>query len=268
MKRLAVDLVILNERPASYLQDLQGALEALVRASHSRTPDAGDGTPGAVFVLRSDLVSDEARGCTAQRRAGGTAQPAREPVGAGEAARGRRRSPPRPGRLRRPEPAVEPLPQRRELEFFNGLGGFSDGWARVRHRSRRGPMDARAVDQRDRESRLRLPGLRRGLRLHLGGEQPREPDHAVVQRSRDRSAGRSVLRSRRRLRRAVGPDGVADSRRDRTLRRATRPGLQPLRAHGPRRRARAAAVRGARRRDQDLAPLAPESLRRARVASR
>ena len=33
MKQLAVDLVILNERQSSYVQDLQIALETLVRAS-------------------------------------------------------------------------------------------------------------------------------------------------------------------------------------------------------------------------------------------
>ena len=36
MKQLAVDLVILNERAASYVQDLQVALETLVRTSQSR----------------------------------------------------------------------------------------------------------------------------------------------------------------------------------------------------------------------------------------
>ena len=60
MKCLAVDLVILNERPSSYLQELQGTLEALARASQSRS--AGDATPGNIFVLRSDLVSEETRG--------------------------------------------------------------------------------------------------------------------------------------------------------------------------------------------------------------
>ncbi len=38
MKQLAVDLVILNERASSYVQDLQIALETLVRASQSRPP--------------------------------------------------------------------------------------------------------------------------------------------------------------------------------------------------------------------------------------
>ena len=36
MKQLAVDLVILNERTSSYVQDLQMAIETLVRASQSR----------------------------------------------------------------------------------------------------------------------------------------------------------------------------------------------------------------------------------------
>ena len=41
MKRLAVDLVILNERASSYVQDLQIALETLVRTSQSR-PQLGE----------------------------------------------------------------------------------------------------------------------------------------------------------------------------------------------------------------------------------
>ncbi len=36
MKRLAVDLVILNEHPSSYIQDLQTAIETAVRSSQSR----------------------------------------------------------------------------------------------------------------------------------------------------------------------------------------------------------------------------------------
>ncbi len=42
MKQLAVDLVILNERASSYVQDLQIALETLVRTSQSR-PQIGGG---------------------------------------------------------------------------------------------------------------------------------------------------------------------------------------------------------------------------------
>ena len=45
MKRLPVDVVILNERASSYVQDLQIALETLVRAGQSRPPVAEDRRP-------------------------------------------------------------------------------------------------------------------------------------------------------------------------------------------------------------------------------
>ena len=61
MKQLDVDLVILNERPASYEQDLQASLEALVRANQSRRRADGEAARGAVFVLRSDLISADVR---------------------------------------------------------------------------------------------------------------------------------------------------------------------------------------------------------------
>ncbi len=61
MKQLAVDLVILNERASSYVQDLQIALETLVRTSQSRPRVDVEGPPGRVFVLRADLISAETR---------------------------------------------------------------------------------------------------------------------------------------------------------------------------------------------------------------
>ena len=65
IKQLAVDLVILNERASSYVQDLQTALETAVRMSQSRPVTeahrGADGAKGAVFVLRTDLVSAETR---------------------------------------------------------------------------------------------------------------------------------------------------------------------------------------------------------------
>ena len=56
MKQLAVDLVILNERRSSYVQDLQIAIETLVRASQSRPAPGVERQPGRVFVLRADLI--------------------------------------------------------------------------------------------------------------------------------------------------------------------------------------------------------------------
>ncbi|HEY2592794.1 MAG TPA: glucoamylase family protein, partial [Chloroflexota bacterium] len=61
LKGLVVDLVILNERGASYVQDLQIALETLVRTSQSRTRLGFASETGGIFVLRSDLISAESR---------------------------------------------------------------------------------------------------------------------------------------------------------------------------------------------------------------
>ena len=61
MKQLAVDLVILNERKSSYVQDLQVAIETLVRASQSRPAPGIDHRPGRVFVLRADLIAPDTR---------------------------------------------------------------------------------------------------------------------------------------------------------------------------------------------------------------
>ena len=61
MKQLAVDLVILNERESSYVQDLQSALEAIVRTSQSRRQISSEVARGNVFVLRTDLVKAETR---------------------------------------------------------------------------------------------------------------------------------------------------------------------------------------------------------------
>ena len=61
MKRLAVDLVILNERAASYVQDLQIALETLLRMSQARMQVATDGVRGNVYILRTDIISAATR---------------------------------------------------------------------------------------------------------------------------------------------------------------------------------------------------------------
>ncbi|TYC63977.1 glycosyl transferase [Rhodobacterales bacterium] len=59
-KQLPVDLVVLNENPASYVKDLQAAIDTALRSSHSR-PRSGDRPiRGEVFTLRSDLIAQEA----------------------------------------------------------------------------------------------------------------------------------------------------------------------------------------------------------------
>jgi len=124
MKGLAADLVILNERAASYVQDLQNALETQARMSQSRPSPGAHRARGAVFVLRSDLISAQtsallssvARVVLVARRGGiadqldRTRKPAVPPA---PAARGAPKA----------DPPTSASPGR-DLEFFNGLGGF------------------------------------------------------------------------------------------------------------------------------------------------
>jgi len=126
LKGLAVDLVILNERASSYVQDLQVALETLVRMSQSRSHMVGDSAKGSVFVLRTDLIAAETRlVLSAAARAVFVGQ-----RGSLQDQLDRRaelrlvatRVSPRNLRT----DTVAPLPLSRELEFFNGVGGFAE----------------------------------------------------------------------------------------------------------------------------------------------
>ena len=123
MKQLAVDFVIVNERSTSYLQDLQSALEFVVRANLSRSPSEKDSAPGTVFLLRADLLSLEVRTLlqTVARvvivsRRGGLAEQVKRLQEIAPAA-----EPPRlaPRSVSPPEFVAPP-----RLEFFNGIGGF------------------------------------------------------------------------------------------------------------------------------------------------
>lgn len=126
-QRLAVDLVILNERGSSYVQDLQNTLNDLVRECQGRTPALGGGAAGRVFVLRADLIPAEtgallasvARVVLAGER-GGLAEQLDQMSNADRLVQ-RVREPRRPSI----PPPVTPRPP--QLEFFNGLGGFADG---------------------------------------------------------------------------------------------------------------------------------------------
>jgi cyclic beta-1,2-glucan synthetase len=125
LKQLAIDLVFLNERGASYVQDLQIALETLVRASRARPQLGGSGQRGAIFVLRADLIDDATRDVLLYRaravltgRRGTLSEQLNRPV------RMRPRDP--VARRSRPAIAAPPGAVRRDLEFFNGLGGFAD----------------------------------------------------------------------------------------------------------------------------------------------
>ncbi len=126
MKQLAVDLVILNERASSYIQDLQIALETLVRTSQSRAQTGAEVAVGAVFVLRADLISAATRALLlAMARAvlvgrrGTLSEQLNRLQEADTAA-----APPPPRRVPSAEASqAVALPQ--NFEFFNGLGGFA-----------------------------------------------------------------------------------------------------------------------------------------------
>ncbi|MDZ4332925.1 MAG: glucoamylase family protein, partial [Pseudomonas sp.] len=125
MKRLAVDLVIVNEHASSYLQDLQVAIETAVRSSQSRPRFAAELAQGSVFVLRADLLSGEfrehlqavARVLLVAHRGPISEQLARIPPCASPipASTGNHSALPIP---------VCHTPPLSPLEFANGLGGF------------------------------------------------------------------------------------------------------------------------------------------------
>ena len=128
MRQLAVDVVVLNDRGASYVQDLQAMIEVAVRSARSRPraqPPEGM-ADGTVHVLRSDLIGAEARALLLSvasvvlvAGAGGIGQQ----IDAATAAPA-----PQPRAPTRAPPAVPPaVPfDTSALEFFNGTGGFSD----------------------------------------------------------------------------------------------------------------------------------------------
>jgi cyclic beta-1,2-glucan synthetase len=136
LKHLAVDLVIINERAHSYIQDLQAALETAVRMSQARAPMAtGNGRGsghGSVFVLRADLLFSEARAVLSsvcrvvlvgQR---GSLEEQLESRVLLRKAHGPRLLPSKPS----PSPGLHTDVRNRvaigqDLQFFNGVGGFS-----------------------------------------------------------------------------------------------------------------------------------------------
>jgi cyclic beta-1,2-glucan synthetase len=63
MRQQAVDLVVLNDRTSSYVQDLQIAVDSAVRAARSRPRATGIRAPanGTIHTLRTDLLSAGAR---------------------------------------------------------------------------------------------------------------------------------------------------------------------------------------------------------------
>jgi cyclic beta-1,2-glucan synthetase len=122
-KGVSADLVILNAKGTSYAQHLQQSVEAMVRASQTAAEHEAHGEHGNVFMLREDLLSSQdlvllrsaARVLIVANRGSLSEQTIR--LG---------RSGPVPPRLRPPREKAETIPPPAlDLEFFNGLGGFT-----------------------------------------------------------------------------------------------------------------------------------------------
>ena len=125
IKCLPVDLVILNERSVSYIQDLHQLIEGMVRASQALVSHEAQEIEGGIFVLRSDLLSAEEQALllTAARAVlvagqGSLIEQLNKP------SKQEKASVNTPSRSRRStfEAVKISVP---ELQFFNGLGGFS-----------------------------------------------------------------------------------------------------------------------------------------------
>lgn len=124
LKGLSIDLVLLNEREPSYLQMLQEELQRQIRMSGSQ---ALLDKPGGVFIRRADIMPKEditlmkAVARVNLNSAKGTLEEQLKHRSIENILPGRLM----PSRLQHEDREVPPVIP--ELEFFNGLGGFTPG---------------------------------------------------------------------------------------------------------------------------------------------
>ena len=270
MKQLAVDLVILNERAASYIQDLQIALETLHRTSQSRGPIAADDARGSVFILRTDLIpaatrdalSSVARVVLAGQR-GSLADQLDRARGAGGPGHDERiRAGPRPRRARRP------VPRRR-------TSSSSTGSADLRRTAREyvtllapgqstpapwinvvaNPAFGFQVAAEGSGFTWSLNSRENQLTPWSNDPVTDRPGEAIYLRDEDTGE-------------VWGPTAAPIHDRAAFHSRPPWPGIQPVRARIARHRARPADVCPARGPDQDFAPHDSQHVRRGRAGSR
>jgi cyclic beta-1,2-glucan synthetase len=125
IKGLAVDLLILNEKELSYIEDLQVMLESLVRENQGRTTAQDYGNQGTIFVLQASLLS------IAERRLLQAAARAMLVGNRGTLAEQLLRQSTTAAAFitqvtQSPTTADSPTLNLPTLEFFNGLGGFAE----------------------------------------------------------------------------------------------------------------------------------------------
>ena len=183
MKQLSADVVIINEKATSYMQDLQGSLESLVRGSQLRlSPDTRDAS-GKIFLLRGDLICPSDTRAATNRSTRGASEPSRHTfrtdfaIAPREREHLRRCAPRRAGRYRKRQ-----RPQPEALQFFNGLGGFDENGREYVTCTGEGLRTPEPWVNVIANPIFRFPGLGVGLGIHVVAEQPRESTHSVVQR--------------------------------------------------------------------------------------
>ena len=124
-KNLSVDIVILNEKASSYIQELHGSLEALIRTSQHRSSPSSSSVSGQIFLLRTDLISADLRDqllCIARVVLLSRRGPLADQV---TRAQLRPLAPPPPLRPAHPGKRINVALPREPLLYFNGFGGFS-----------------------------------------------------------------------------------------------------------------------------------------------
>jgi cyclic beta-1,2-glucan synthetase len=126
MKQLSADVVIINEKAPSYVQELQASLEALVRGSQLRLSPDTSAASGKIFLLRQDLVSPQTR--TQLQSIARAVLLSRRGTLAEQIARSQHREPvvPTPPRSIRSAKYTNVQLPRENLKFFNGIGGFTE----------------------------------------------------------------------------------------------------------------------------------------------
>ena len=125
-KGVELDIVILNDRPPSYQQELQEHLETLCRSIPGRHRLGRDNSKGSIYLLRADLLQPQtlaalpaAARVVFNARRGSLAEQlvsisSSEPV-----------FKPAPGRVTPAELSIV-HPETTGLEFYNGFGGFKN----------------------------------------------------------------------------------------------------------------------------------------------
>ena len=133
IKGLRVVLVLLNDHPASYLEALNEQVQTLIRTSDDH---GWENKSGGVFLLRAPHLEEEERTLLQAvsrvvlegRQGSLTSQIDRQPEALPLPARFIPRLPLKPGKLAPPRLAKKDdrdIPPTKDLQFWNGRGGFS-----------------------------------------------------------------------------------------------------------------------------------------------